>query len=121
MAGHEGDWVVTGAALGHALFWTSLAIMVMASLRGLFVRESEEELLLRAIAWAVQVASGIVTGDAFWAGFSALMLGWAVWDWWRRRKKRRRRLTSIGEKTRALIAGMVERMRESAEPTPQKA
>jgi hypothetical protein len=43
----------------------------------------------------------------------------AIW-WWRSRKRRKRRsaLAALGAKSRALIAGLVRKARETARPRP---
>lgn len=51
------------------------------------------------------------------SGGLSFMVALAIW-WWRRRKDRRRALRELGYKARALLAAVVRRAREAAQPRP---
>jgi hypothetical protein len=93
-----------------------------------------------ATAWYLHAYAGV--GDAPWRLFQALILvtglvfsligrNWAAAgfcaatliilgrDWWNRRGRKVAKL--IGEKSRALIAGLVEKLRGELEPAPEGA
>ena len=67
---------------------------------------------------AVGIVVGILNKDAGWFTGSAvsLVIGLAIW-WWRR-KDRKRAAKALGEKSRALVAALVQRAREAAQPRP---
>jgi hypothetical protein len=70
-------------------------------------------------AAAAGVPLGILEGRWTDAGLCAGALIVLGWDWWNRRGRKVAKL--IGEKSRALLAAIVERAREAGSPVPQGA
>jgi hypothetical protein len=64
------------------------------------------------------VAAGYAAeGDSWDAAFYALLAVLFAWIWWRRRR-RDRAPRSYGAKTRALLAAVVAKLRETLKPRP---
>ena len=61
-----------------------------------------------------------VSGAPYWASGFAISAAICIvaWWWWRRRKDARRALARGGYKARALLAKLLERAREAAQPRP---
>jgi hypothetical protein len=60
----------------------------------------------------------LIFGPRAWAAGSAANISLAAFLWWLSRRRRKRAPRSYGAKSRALIAAMVARMRESLRPRP---
>jgi len=74
------------------------------------------------LQWAVNAGCGLVIALFLrdWAGagmFALSVLAALLWDWWNRESKRAAKV--IGEKSRAVLAAVVERAREAGTPVPQ--
>lgn len=73
------------------------------------------------------IACASATGLAWWllegrledAGFCAAALAVLAWDRWNRKGKRAAK--HVGEKSRALLAAVVERLKDVAVPVPEGA
>jgi hypothetical protein len=73
-----------------------------------------------AVACTVSAAVSAVQGDAVstWLSLTmAVINALGAWFWWKRRKRRRAPRT-LGAKSRARLAALVNRAREAARPSP---
>jgi hypothetical protein len=68
---------------------------------------------------ATALATSLLTGDWPEAALSAAALAVLGWDWWNR--KGRRIAKALGARGRAVIAGLLERLRDAVEPVPEGA
>jgi hypothetical protein len=97
--------------------WTGFA---MGGVSVMFARRGHD-LTWRMVAAGANVlwmASDVMNRDWFGVAISAACIAFLLGrDFWKRGKRAARQL---GEKSRAVVAGLVERMRESA-PVPQGA
>src|ERR1700734_2784937 len=69
--------------------------------------------LAGGLSW---VAGGAMSGNWVITGWGVLMIAIAIRTWWRRRRGRAPR--SYGAKSRALLAAVVAKMRQSLRPRP---
>ena len=71
---------------------------------------------LFAITSTLAVAYYILEDDLLLAGVFAVIGAWLAWNWWRKRKRRDPAARSLGAKSKARLAALVARARESAKP-----
>jgi hypothetical protein len=85
-----------------------------------YVTQSAEDKYRATIAFTAGNAAGaawaVVTGNTLWTVISGLGAVICAWDWWRRRKRRDPAARQFGAKSRLLVAALVERAREAAQP-----
>jgi membrane protein implicated in regulation of membrane protease activity len=74
------------------------------------------------LRWAAAAAADTVglavTGYGSWALASVASAGLALFLWWLSRRRRKRAPRMYGAKSRALVAALVRRVRETAVPRP---
>jgi hypothetical protein len=112
---------MTALVLARVLGDTGDALIVGAFVLSLFTAGSDSEIILTFTAIACWLAGDILSGDWTWAVADVALAVYAIWTNRRNRRRGRRGVTMLGEKSRAVIAGMVERVRESARPVPGRA
>lgn len=69
-----------------------------------------------AIVDAILAVYFTLQGQRFLAGLFAALAVWLAWEWWRKRKRRDPAARSLGAKSRARLAALVAKVRESAKP-----
>jgi hypothetical protein len=107
----EISWHFLLTGLGFYLFGTALAIIIDRAEKknpetGITVYGTL--MLLSTVASALSFAYGLKRAGIIWA-----VLAFLFWmAWWKRWRKRKKNLLALaGEKSRALIEGLVKRMR----------
>jgi hypothetical protein len=109
----EGDSVI----LTVVNIVAAVSYLGASALAGLTGRDHRPILAAWAGATALLFVIGLVVPDHSWTGFDLGAAAIAAWLLWRRRK-RKRALRELGAKSRARLAALVRKARESAKPRP---
>lgn len=111
------------ADLGTALMFAFLALMVAAVILGLLGRWEHLHTFDAAISLVLGsglmsfAVSNLLAGDWVGALVSTVLAVVVLWDWWNRRRKRKDRAPlALGAKIKAIIDGMVRKVREAGKP-----
>jgi hypothetical protein len=114
--------MTAAAVAGNVLDFAAAAVMIGSVWPG-SQRGAPGVRLARFVAWACLIAGSALIGNPAGTAVGGAGLALELWDWWRNRRNRRRRraLAALGHKARAVIAGMVERVREAWQPVPEPA
>ena len=104
------------AALGGFL-WAAAMLAGLAAFRFLALGRHREWARYGALTFALSALLGVVERDwsvaAFCAGIAILLL---LWDWWNGGGRKAAR--QVGDKSRALLAAVIEKAREAGSPLP---
>jgi hypothetical protein len=112
--------------IGNLVFWAGAFVNFTASACYIARRYGRElpawanENLLWTIGFGTWCAQNIA-GHNYWLALAyGVVAALDAWVWWhdRRNRKRKRAARQLGYKARALVAALVQRAREAAQPRP---
>ena len=99
-------------ALGYTLLAAAVLLELYSSRRW-----GRQVVLADVAAGALLTAGNLALGSRFGAAWTAALTVLVAWKWWKGgRGKHRRAARELGAKSRALVAGLVERAGEGAQP-----